>query len=245
MNPSMQQQEMDDQYQNYDDNSPYENYTGDDEDYKLLKMKYKQSSNKVYHDFFKTKMCSLYSLSICKKGKECPFAHSPDELREKPNLYKTKLCETFLQTGNCKHGEKCNFSHGESELRSTPDLFKTAICNLWTQGKCVAGERCRFAHGYEDLRPAPSHHKFKKNNLTKVLNNNPQTPSPMPNNNNFNQNMYFNQYQYQYNPNMYAYPNYPMQMMGGDMQNGFPMDQQQFLMQENPNYGMKTSSRQK
>jgi len=140
------------------------------EEIKNMKMKYKQSQNKVYHDFYKTKICPLYLLSICMKGNECPFAHSEEELREKPNLVKTKLCEAFLQ-GCCKYGEQCNFAHGEDELRSTPDLFKTAICNLWSQGKCLAGERCRFAHGYDDLRPAPLHHKVKKTQYNQMIKN--------------------------------------------------------------------------
>lgn len=153
-----------------DDGTPGYSDGGDENEVKMLKAKYKQSNNKVYHDFYKTKMCSLYNLNICKKGKDCPFAHNPDELREKPDLHKTKLCEAFL-VGACKYGDNCGFAHGEEELRSTPDLFKTAICNLWTQQKCTAGDRCRFAHGYEDLRPTLTHHKFKKNNLNKVLNN--------------------------------------------------------------------------
>lgn len=37
---------------------------GGDDDIKMLKMKYKQSNNKVYHDFYKTKMCSLYNLVL-------------------------------------------------------------------------------------------------------------------------------------------------------------------------------------
>ena len=94
-----------------------------------------------------------------------------DELRDKPNLYKTKLCDAFLaskifqikskpfKAGNCSRGEQCTFAHGESELRSTPDLFKTAICHLWSQGRCVAGDHCRFAHGDEDKRPAYSYLK--------------------------------------------------------------------------------------
>mmetsp|Transcript_33831 Transcript_33831/g.39337 ORF Transcript_33831/g.39337 Transcript_33831/m.39337 type:complete len:263 (-) Transcript_33831:289-1077(-) len=136
------------------------NSTGDE--VKFLKKKYKKSQNKVFHDFFKTKVCQMYNLNICTKGESCPFAHSPDELREKPNLAKTKLCEAYLETGFCKNGDQCSFAHGEDELRSTPDLFKTAICNLWNQGKCNSGDRCRFAHGVEDLRPAPMHYKSKK-----------------------------------------------------------------------------------
>jgi len=170
-------------------NYGYENGYDHDEqgpEVDLLKTKYKEGTHRVYHDFFKTKMCNLHLLNICKKGKDCPFAHSEDELREKPNLVKTKLCQEFLE-GNCQRGDRCSFAHGESELRSTPDLFKTAICNLWTQGKCNAGERCRFAHGHEDLRPAPSHHKFKKNTFNKTFSNNqPQNKIPQQNQN-FNQ----------------------------------------------------------
>ena len=189
-------------------------YNRQDDEMGLLRTKYKQSNNKVYHDFHKTKMCSLYNLNICKKGKDCPFAHSDDEIRDKPNLFKTKLCDAFLQ-GQCNKGEECSFAHGEEELRSTPDLFKTAICNLWTQGKCTAGEVCRFAHGYDDLRPAPSHHKFKK----KSYNKGQQQKTPYPQNN------YYNNQQYPYPPNIYSYPMYPMPMMPGDMQNPYMMTQ--------------------
>jgi len=197
-----------------------------DDDLGLLRSKYKQSDNKVYHDFYKTKVCSLYNLNICKKGNDCPFAHSGDELRDKPNLYKTKLCEAFLQ-GQCTKGEECSFAHGEEELRSTPDLFKTAICNLWTQGKCTAGETCRFAHGYDDLRPAPSHHKFKKKSTHK----NPHGHKQQQQQNNYYNEQYGDQYnshynnQYSYPANLYNYPMFPMPMMPGDMQNPYGMNQ--------------------
>mmetsp|Transcript_1043 Transcript_1043/g.936 ORF Transcript_1043/g.936 Transcript_1043/m.936 type:complete len:96 (-) Transcript_1043:670-957(-) len=74
-----------------------QNQSDDVSEDQMLQDKYKQSKNKVYHDFFKTKLCNLYYLNICKKGKNCPFAHSYDELREKPNLEKTKLCEAFME----------------------------------------------------------------------------------------------------------------------------------------------------
>ena len=34
--------------------------------------------------------------SYCYRGKNCPFAHSKDELRKKKNLEKTKLCPYYL-----------------------------------------------------------------------------------------------------------------------------------------------------
>jgi len=200
-----------------------------DDDIGLLRDKYKQSNNKVYHDFFKTKPCSLFNLNICKKGDDCPFAHSSDELRDKPNLFKTQLCQTFLQEGHCEKGENCTFAHGESELRSTPDLFKTALCHLWSQGRCPSGDECRFAHGYDDLRPAPSHSKFKKKAPTT------KRMQKKPNNGGYNQNTYYNN-QYPYAPSMYGYPMYPMQMMP-NMQGNYMMGQQSF----GPHSGMDPS----
>lgn len=195
-----------------------------DDDLGLLRSKYKHSDNKVYHDFYKTKMCSLYNLNICKKGNDCPFAHSEDELREKPNLLRTKLCEAFL-VGQCDKGDECSFAHGEDDLRSTPDLFKTAICNLWTQGKCTAGESCRFAHGYDDLRPAPSHQKFKKRNPNKPYKNKNFSQKTQYNDQyNTQYNNQFNN-QYPYPQNVYNYPMYPMSMMPREMENVYGMPQ--------------------
>lgn len=199
--------------------SDFSNSRGD-EDVDLLRAKYKQSNKKVYHDFFKTKPCSLYNLNICKKGNDCPFAHTSDELRDKPNLFKTQLCQTFLEHGHCEKGENCTFAHGEDELRSTPDLFKTAICHLWSQGQCTSGDGCRFAHGYDDLRPAPSHQKFKKKGPRPKTHQNPETK--------YGQNAYYNN-QYPYPTNMYGYPMYPMQMMmQGNLPSNYMMNQQPF-----------------
>lgn len=205
---------------NHSYHAEYHSQGQDGDEMGLLRAKYKHSTNKVYHDFYKTKMCSLNNLNICKKGKDCPFAHSEDELRDKPNLQKTKLCDSFL-TGECHRGDHCPFAHGEDELRSTPDLFKTAICNLWTQGKCTAGEGCRFAHGYEDLRPAPSHHKFKKKPHPKNHNNNGSRQKG-----HYNQNSYYNNQYSPYGSQMYGYPMYPVQMMPEDMQNAYMMNPQ-------------------
>jgi len=128
-----------------------------------LKSSKSMQGKKIYHDFYKTKLCPLNLLSICIKGPNCTFAHSEEELREPPNLIKTKLCGPYMK-GYCKFGDRCCFAHGDRELRSTPDLYKTAICNLWKQGKCLSGMSCRFAHGIDDLRPAPAYPKFKVGN---------------------------------------------------------------------------------
>eukprot|EP01017_Pseudomicrothorax_dubius_P013159 TRINITY_DN15691_c0_g1_i1.p1 TRINITY_DN15691_c0_g1~~TRINITY_DN15691_c0_g1_i1.p1 ORF type:complete len:143 (+),score=21.35 TRINITY_DN15691_c0_g1_i1:229-657(+) len=125
----------------------------------------KTNVKSVFHDFYKTKMCpviatvDILSSSVilsqgpCRRGRDCKYAHSELELREPPNLLKTKLCPDYGK-GMCQLGDKCRFAHGFDELRSTPDVYKTALCFAWKNGKCKAGERCRFAHGEEELRPA-------------------------------------------------------------------------------------------
>merc|ERR1719272_1662200 len=77
------------------------------------------------------------------------------ELRNAPNLQKTKLCRAFL-SGGC-NDENCYFAHGETDLRVTEGIYKTQICNFFERGYCKKGDRCNHAHGAVDLRPsAPS-----------------------------------------------------------------------------------------
>lgn len=35
-------------------------------------------------------------------------------------MYKTKLCQKFMQTGQCNRGGDCSFAHGYDELRQPP-----------------------------------------------------------------------------------------------------------------------------
>merc|ERR1719272_1928002 len=74
------------------------------------------------------------------------------ELRNAPNLQKTKLCRAFL-AGGCNN-ENCYFAHGETDLRVTAGIYKTQICNFYERGYCKKGDRCNHAHGNVDLRPA-------------------------------------------------------------------------------------------
>eukprot|EP01017_Pseudomicrothorax_dubius_P048649 TRINITY_DN88_c0_g1_i3.p1 TRINITY_DN88_c0_g1~~TRINITY_DN88_c0_g1_i3.p1 ORF type:complete len:347 (+),score=85.98 TRINITY_DN88_c0_g1_i3:75-1043(+) len=102
--------------------------------------------------FFKTKMCpNLQESGACPRGDKCSFAHSQSELKQPPNLKKTKLCQLF-QMGRCQMGGLCSFAHGEDELRSTPDFYKTSMCNSFLKGACALGDRCRYAHGETELR---------------------------------------------------------------------------------------------
>jgi len=76
----------------------------------------------------------------------------------KQSLYKTELCQGWMETGSCRYGSKCQFAHGVEDLR--PILrhpkYKTEICKTFSNtGQCPYGKRCRFVHQLSELR-APS-----------------------------------------------------------------------------------------
>jgi hypothetical protein len=63
----------------------------------------------------KTVMCKFNALNKCKKGSECQFAHSEQELAAKPDLSFTKLCGK-LNAGGCSD-PRCKFAHCLEELK--------------------------------------------------------------------------------------------------------------------------------
>lgn len=106
-------------------------------------------------------MCPYFLMGKCTKGTKCSFAHTKEEVREQPNLRKTKLCKEYT-TGKCCN-QDCPFAHGEEELKATPDFYKTSICSSFLDGKCKFGDKCRYAHGKDELRiTGKNKRKFKK-----------------------------------------------------------------------------------
>lgn len=103
----------------------------------------------------KTKVC-IHNLSgRCTRGSKCSFAHSMQELKDPPDLYKTRLCIAWTTTGTCPKGDSCRFAHGDTQLRSTPEFYKTSLCPYWqtaTNSGCAAGDKCRWAHGAHEVR---------------------------------------------------------------------------------------------
>jgi len=94
-------------------------------------------------------------MNKCGKGEQCAFAHSLSEIREKPDLVKTSMCRTFLQTGNCAD-PRCSYAHSEQELRTTEGFFKTKLCRFAPSGRCKHGSACRFAHSTDEVSLGPA-----------------------------------------------------------------------------------------
>mmetsp|Transcript_26920 Transcript_26920/g.77564 ORF Transcript_26920/g.77564 Transcript_26920/m.77564 type:complete len:491 (-) Transcript_26920:381-1853(-) len=91
-------------------------------------------------------MCMPYTEGLCKKGTDCPFAHSLRELQ--PGGFKPRLCPSYQQ-GKCPRGTVCMFAHGAKEL---PPNFKTVVCQNFKQGFCRKQSICTFAHGDDELK---------------------------------------------------------------------------------------------
>lgn len=58
--------------------------------------------------FYKTKLCPHLAEGGCTRGSHCNYAHSETELRDVPNLKKTKLCQLFMMG-------KLTLKHEETE----------------------------------------------------------------------------------------------------------------------------------
>jgi len=102
----------------------------------------------------KTEMCKFFLQSNCGKGSRCCYAHSLNEMREKPDLARTSMCRSFLKSGNCDDPH-CLFAHSERQLRTTMGFFKTKICRFAASGRCKHGSACRFAHAPLELQENP------------------------------------------------------------------------------------------
>eukprot|EP00931_Biecheleriopsis_adriatica_P072457 TRINITY_DN4674_c0_g1_i3.p2 TRINITY_DN4674_c0_g1~~TRINITY_DN4674_c0_g1_i3.p2 ORF type:complete len:105 (+),score=15.21 TRINITY_DN4674_c0_g1_i3:93-407(+) len=73
--------------------------------------------------FKATKLCRFHAEGKCKLGEACTFAHSTEQIQDKPDLSKTRLCAAFKRSGSCTQGEACKFAHGSDDQR------------LWLGGK--------------------------------------------------------------------------------------------------------------
>jgi len=67
--------------------------------------------------FVKTKLCKFHALGVCSKGQDCQFAHTQTEMQPLPDLFRTKLCKTLINTGACEDST-CKYAHNKDQLRS-------------------------------------------------------------------------------------------------------------------------------
>ncbi|XP_055388491.1 uncharacterized protein LOC129617129 [Condylostylus longicornis] len=128
----------------------------------------KQIPESLQKRITKTKLCIHYARGRCIRGELCSFAHSSSELREPPNLQKTRLCVAWIMTNSCFKGNDCKYvslltthslllfhryAHGQAELRWTPEFYRTSLCpSLKTPLGCLRRDQCRYAHSPLELR---------------------------------------------------------------------------------------------
>lgn len=103
-----------------------------------------------------------------------------DDNLQQPNLYKTELCRSFMETHTCRYGVKCQFAHGKHEQRPVirHPKYKTEICKTFhTLGTCPYGIRCRFIH----TRPSDADGSPDTSGLTTPTSpSSPSSPSSSP-----------------------------------------------------------------
>ncbi|KAF4667148.1 hypothetical protein FOZ61_008609 [Perkinsus olseni] len=80
--------------------------------------------NRYLNQFYKTEMCKFMLNGSCSKGATCSHAHTKEELREKPDLSKTRMCRALLQKGACSNHRRCPYAHDSCKIssRSTPTV---------------------------------------------------------------------------------------------------------------------------
>mmetsp|Transcript_4128 Transcript_4128/g.7571 ORF Transcript_4128/g.7571 Transcript_4128/m.7571 type:complete len:130 (+) Transcript_4128:63-452(+) len=77
-----------------------------------------QGKGKGHLELKNTAMCRFFLEGKCRRGNKCSFAHATQQLREKPDLRRMKLCWDYASYGACKYGAQCTHAHGLQELRS-------------------------------------------------------------------------------------------------------------------------------
>lgn len=95
---------------------------------------------------YKTEMCKYFQLGCCKRGTECTFAHSGDELR--PADEAGPRASDVKPSARPEEGELV--SEEERNLRARK--YKTEMCKYWQQRACKRGRECTFAHSASELR---------------------------------------------------------------------------------------------
>eukprot|EP00920_Eleutheroschizon_duboscqi_P005062 GHVT01011763.1.p1 GENE.GHVT01011763.1~~GHVT01011763.1.p1 ORF type:complete len:342 (-),score=43.68 GHVT01011763.1:3298-4323(-) len=125
-------------------------------------------------------MCKFSLQGKCTRGKKCQFAHTTDELRNKPDLRWTSLCTSFA-AGQCLLTEdKCPYAHGVDKLRAAVlesaaegNHSKTANLNeeqQWgEEGQLLKAERLHSADQFEDANVLDPEADTPKDHVGKII----------------------------------------------------------------------------
>ncbi|XP_058739721.1 zinc finger CCCH domain-containing protein 39-like [Vicia villosa] len=143
------------------------------------RMNHPPSNRPTDNIFFKTRLCSNYSLGSCRKGEYCSYAHGKEELRKPPPNWQE--LERLQLGGNREnysslHEDTAKFRNDSGETRESSAIvietignnfegnktgtkpprgtcWKTRICPKWKDTRsCSLGDYCNYAHGDADLR---------------------------------------------------------------------------------------------
>lgn len=101
-------------------------------------------------------MCRFHILGCCSREDSCGYAHSVDELRRRPDLYRTSVCPELINTGVCNHRATCRFAHNQQELRQRSNDVQADAQpqkNGWSRNK-IAAKSGRIAD-IVDVPPPP------------------------------------------------------------------------------------------
>jgi hypothetical protein len=87
-----------------------------------------QGYNQHQRQLRKTKQCRFHAVGRCRYGAACGFAHSDSELKEQPDLSKTKICRDW-RNSFCSRSD-CRFAHGIEQLHERPPSKFTSAAGI-------------------------------------------------------------------------------------------------------------------
>ena len=95
---------------------PLENETKNQQRWKQMPKDNIHSTN-TYIATRKERVITTTSTDDSPKRKKLPPAAKSD-------MYKTRMCRNYMETGKCKYGRVCQFAHGIKELRK----YSSCVC---------------------------------------------------------------------------------------------------------------------
>jgi len=106
----------------------------------------------------KTKICKYFKNGFCNLGSKCDFAHSDDELTEKPSFkfLKTVLCKKLKRGKECNFAGGCWYAHSNEERVDNIAVMRNVLCPaMQSSGVCKHAEKCRFSHDFGKISYCP------------------------------------------------------------------------------------------